>query len=402
MNKTIICLGVCALLFACSPPKKSDTTSSDNDSIAYAIKMADSEMARYPESWQLDFQTGLKWDYCHGLELQAFLDLYDRCGDQKYFDYALAYADTMIRDDGSITAYKLDEYNIDRINSGKFLFRIYDKTKNEKFKKAIDLLRSQLDTHPRNDDGGFWHKQIYPHQVWLDGIYMGSPFLAEYAARYNRPQDFADVINQIVVAAAHTYDPSNGLYRHAADVSRQMFWADKTTGQSAHAWGRAMGWYAMGILDALDFIPTNQEGRDEVLKIFNNIASQLKRIQDKDSGVWYQVLDRSGDEGNYLESSCSAMFIYSLFKGVRLGYIDASYKEIAERAYQGYIRTFVEFGSDGLMNINQACAVAGLGGANNRSGDYDYYINEQIRANDPKAVGPFIMAVLEREKAGFQ
>jgi len=362
-----------------------------------AIRIADSEMARCPESWQLDFQPTLKWDYCHGLELQAFLQLYERTGDEKYFDYALAYADTMIHDDGSITAYKLADYNIDRVNSGKMLFKLYDYTKDEKIKKAIDLLRSQLDTHPRNDDGGFWHKKIYPHQVWLDGVYMGSPFMAEYAARFNRPEDFKDVINQICVAAKHTYDPANGLYRHATDVSRQMFWADKETGQSKHVWGRALGWYAMAIVDALDFIPEDEPGRDSVLLILDNVVTQLRKIQDKKTGLWYQVLDRSGAKGNYLESSASAMFIYTLFKATRMGYIDASYREVAERSYQGFLKEFIKTDSNGLTDLTRACAVAGLGGKDNRSGDYDYYINEMIRANDPKAIGPFIMAVLERE-----
>lgn len=373
-------------------------TTDKNESIQYAIRIADSEMVRCPESWQLDFQPTLKWDYCHGLELQALLDLYDVCGDEKYFNYALAYADTMIHEDGSITAYNLQDYNIDRVNSGKMLFRLYDYTKDEKIKKAIDLLRSQLNTQPRNDDGGFWHKKIYPHQVWLDGVYMGTPFMAEYAARYNRPEDFADVINQIRMAAYHTYDPLNGLYRHACDVSHQMFWADKETGQSKHVWGRALGWYAMAIVDALDFIPAEQKGRDDVLAILNNIAGQLKKIQDEETGLWYQVLDRSGDKGNYLESSCSAMFIYSLLKATRMGYIDSSYREVAEKAYQGFIKEFVEYDENGLMNITQACAVAGLGGKDNRSGDYEYYIHEQIRSNDPKVIGPFIMAVLERAK----
>lgn len=362
-----------------------------------AIRIADSEMVRCPESWQLDFQPKLKWDYCHGLELQAFLQLYERTGDEKYFDYALAYADTMIHDDGSITEYKLEDYNIDRINSGKMLFKLYDYTKSEKIKKAIDLLRSQLDTHPRNEDGGFWHKKIYPHQVWLDGVYMGTPFMAEYAARFNRPQDFQDVINQICMAARHTYDPKNGLYRHATDVSRQMFWADKETGQSKHVWGRALGWYSMAIVDALDFIPAEEAGRDSVLAILNNIVSQLKKIQDKKTGLWYQVLDRSGDKGNYLESSCSAMFVYTLYKATRMGYIDSSYRDVAEKAYRGFLKEFIKENKDGLTDLTQACAVAGLGGKENRSGDYEYYINETIRANDPKAVGPFIMAVLERE-----
>lgn len=369
-----------------------------SNKLPWSVRMVESEMIRCPEAWQLDFQPKLKWDYCHGLELQSFLDVYDTYGDQRIFDYALSYADTMVNENGTIKTYKLEEYNIDRLNSGKFMFRIYDQTKNEKYRKAIDLLRSQLDTHPRNDDGGFWHKKIYPNQMWLDGLYMGAPFYAEYAFRHTRPQDYADIVNQFKTVARHTYDPSNGLYRHAADVSRRERWADPVTGQSAHSWGRAMGWYAMAFVDALDFIPKHEAGRDSMLVILNNIAEQVKRIQDKKTGLWYQVLDRSGDKGNYLESSASTMFVYALFKAVRMEYIDKSYLDVAIKGYKGILDNFIEVDKDGVVTITQACAVAGLGGKNYRMGDYDYYINETIRSNDPKAVGPFIMASLEWER----
>lgn len=369
-----------------------------SEPISYAVQIADAEMVRCPESWQLDFQQSLKWDYCHGVELQAFLNLYEVTGDKKYKAYAIAYADTMVNADGSIKTYKLEEYNIDRVNTGKVLFRIYEYTRDEKYKKAIDLLRSQMDTHPRNTDGGYWHKKIYPHQMWLDGLYMAEPFLAEYAARYNRPDDFREIVDQFLIVARHTYDPATGLYRHACDVSRQMFWADSITGQSKHAWGRAMGWYTMAFVDALDFIPENQPGRDSMLLILQNMVARLKEIQDPATGLWYQVLDRSGEEGNYLESSCSAMFMYTLFKALRKGYIDASYQEMAEKTYRGFIKTFLETGDDGLLNLTKTCAVAGLGGNGNRSGDYDYYIHELVRSNDPKAIGPFINAMIEREQ----
>lgn len=369
-----------------------------SDKQPWSVRMVESEMIRCPESWQLDFQPKLKWDYCHGLELQAMLDVYDTYGDKKIFDYALAYADTMIHNDGSIETYKLHEYNIDRLNSGKFLFRIYEQTKDEKYKKAIDLLRSQLDTHPRNEDGGFWHKKVYPNQMWLDGIYMGAPFYAEYAFRNNRVQDYQDIVNQFITVAHHTYDPKNGLYRHACDVSRKERWADPVTGQSQHSWGRAMGWYAMAFVDALDFIPKHEAGRDSMLVILNNIAAQVKRIQDPKTGLWYQVLDKSGEKGNYLESSCSTMFVYALFKAVRKGYIDKSYLKVALKGYQGILDNFIEVDKDGVVTITKACAVAGLGGKNYRMGDYTYYINETIRSNDPKAVGPFIMASLEWER----
>lgn len=369
-----------------------------SDKQPWSVRMVESEMIRCPESWQLDFQTRLKWDYCHELELQAMLDAYDTYGGEHIFDYAVAYADTMVQNDGSILTYTLNEYNIDRLNPGKYLFRIYDQTKDPKYKKAIDLLRSQLDTHPRNDDGGFWHKKVYPHQMWLDGVYMGSPFYAEYAFRNSRPQDYADVVKQFLLAAKHTYDPKTKLYRHATDVSRKERWGDPVTGQSAHSWGRAMGWYAMAIVDALDFIPKHEAGRDSMLVILNNIAEQVTRIQDSKTGLWYQVLDRSGDEGNYLESTCSTMFIYTLFKAVRMEYIDKSYLDVAIKGYKGILDNLIEIDENGVISITNCCAVAGLGGKNYRSGTYEYYLSELVRNNDPKAVGPFIMASLEWER----
>ncbi len=363
----------------------------------WSVRVAESEMARCPKAWQLDFQSKLKWDYCHGVELQAFLNLYDAYGDKKYFDYALAYCDTMTYADGSIESYRPLELSLDRINTGKIFFRIYEQTKDEKYKRAMDLLRAQLVAQPRTKEGGFWHKLVYPNQMWLDGIYMASPYYAEYAFRNNRPDDYQDVIRQLKVVAKHTYDPQTGLYRHAWDEKKTQQWADKKTGQSAHTWGRAMGWYAMALVDALEFIPKHEEGRDSVMAILDNVATQIKKWQDSKSGLWYQVIDCSGDKGNYLESSVSAMFVYALYKAVRLGFVDSSYMEVAEKGYNGILNEFVEVDDNGLVSITQTCAVAGLGGTPYRSGEYDYYIHETIRANDPKAVGPFINASLERE-----
>ena len=364
----------------------------------WSVRMVESEMARWPESWQLDFQPKLKWDYCHGLELQAMLDVYDRYGNDKIYEYALAYADTMVNADGTIKMYKREEFSLDRVNSGKFLFRIYEQTKDEKYRKALALMRSQFEDHPRNADGGFWHKKVYPNQVWLDGIYMGAPFYAEYAFRNNEVNAYKDIINQFLMAARHTYDPKTDLYKHACDVSRKEKWADPVTGQSQHSWGRALGWYAMAFVDALEFIPQHEAGRDSMIMVLDKVAGQIKRLQDEKTGLWYQVLDRSGDEGNYLESSCSVMFVYSLFKAVRKGYIDGSYLAVAEKGYKGILENFITTDENGMISITKACAVAGLGGKNYRMGDYDYYINEQIRDNDPKAVGPFILASLEWER----
>ena len=391
INRLILCGAVCCSvsLFA---QKKVSTE------LPWSVRVAESEMIRFPESWQLDFQPTLKWDYCHGVELQAFLNLYDAYGDKKYFDYALAYCDTMTHADGSIVTYRPSELSLDRINTGKIYFRIYEQTKQEKYKWAMENMRAQLVAQPRTEEGGFWHKMVYPHQMWLDGIYMASPFYAEYAFRNNRPHDYQDVIRQFKVVAKHTYDPKTGLYRHAWDEKKTQKWADKKTGQSAHTWGRAMGWFSMALVDALEFIPKHEAGRDSVMAILDNVATQIKRWQDKDSGVWYQVIDRSGEAGNYLEATVSAMFIYTLYKAVRLGYIDASYLDVAEKAYNGFQKQFVKVDKDGVVSVSNCCAVAGLGGNPYRSGDYDYYIHERIRDNDPKAMGPFINLCLERER----
>ena len=364
----------------------------------WSVRMAESEMIRTPKGWQLDFSTAPKWNYCHGLVLQSMMDVYDRYGDKKFYDYALAYADTMVQNDGSIMTYKVDDYTFDRLNSGRILFRIYEQEKQEKYKKAMDLLRTQFDGHPRNDDGGFWHKKVYENQVWLDGVYMSMPYYAEYAFRNNDVDVYQDIVNQFRTVAKHTYDAGNDVYRHACDVSKRQKWADPVTGQSQHCWGRAMGWFAMACVDVLDFMPEHEPGREEILAILEKLVKQIKDRQDAKTGVWYQVIDRSGDEGNYLEATCSTMFVYTLLKAVRNGYIDPSYKDVAEKGYRGILKEFVKVDENGIVSIEKCCAVAGLGGKNNRSGDYQYYLNEPIRANDPKAVGPFILASLEWER----
>lgn len=364
----------------------------------WSVRMAESEMIRTPKGWQLDFSTAPKWNYCHGLVLQSMMDVYDRYGDKKFYDYALEYADTMVQNDGSILTYKVEDYTYDRLNSGRILFRIYEQEKQEKYKKAMDMLRTQFDGHPRNEDGGFWHKKVYENQVWLDGVYMSMPYYAEYAFRNNDVEVYKDIVNQFRTVAKHTYDAKNDVYRHACDVSKRQKWADPVTGQSQHCWGRAMGWFAMACVDVLDFMPVHEPGREDILSILNKLAKQIKNRQDAKTGVWYQVIDRSGDEGNYLEATCSTMFVYTLLKAIRKGYIDPSYMEVAEKGYRGILKEFVRVDKEGVVSIEKCCAVAGLGGKNYRSGDYQYYLNEPIRANDPKAVGPFILASLEWER----
>ncbi|HEV7241743.1 MAG TPA: pectinesterase family protein [Thermoanaerobaculia bacterium] len=369
----------------------------------WSARMADSVMKRTPDPLWLDAREAPRWEYTPGLVLKAMFEVWQRTGDDRYWKYAHAYYDAFVNADGSIRAYNKDEYNIDRINPGKPLFLLYEKTKEEKYRKAIELLRQQMREHPRTKEGGFWHKKRYPYQMWLDGLYMGAPFLAQYGKTFNEPALFDEVINQFVWMESHARDEKSGLLYHGWDESRQQKWSDPQTGRSPALWGRAMGWYAMGLVDTLDFIPLEHPRRKELIGILQRLSKAITKVQDPKSGVWWQVVDQPGREGNYREASVSVMFSYALLKGSRFGYIDKKYGDVGRRAYRGVLKEFIEVDKDGVVNIHHVCEVAGLGGdpekgERYRSGTYEYYVTEKIRSNDPKAVGPFIFASLEMER----
>lgn len=362
-----------------------------------AFQFANSEMKRFPEAWQLDHGKRLYFGYSQGLGCQAMLAVWKKTGDRKYLDYVIDWADTLINDKGEIHLYKVEAYNIDYIKSGTILFDVWKQTGNNKYKLAMDRLVEQMKNHPRTHEGAFWHKLVYPHQIWLDGLYMGSPFLAQYAATFNKPELMNDVMNQFLVCAKRTYDPATGLYYHAWDESKSQSWANKHTGQSPNFWGRSIGWWFMALVDVLDFVPANHPQRPELIKIIKNLSPVLPRYQHK-TGLWYQVLDKGDKHGNYLEASVSAMFMYSYAKAVNKGYIVKKYKGIAEKAYKGLMENLIIKNSDGTLTLTKCCAVAGLGGNPYRDGSFEYYINERIRDNDAKATGPFIMGCLQLNK----
>ncbi len=387
----LIALAAILCLTACTPKCR------------LSVDMVRSEMSRCEDGAHLDGMDGkLKWNYTTGLELKAFLDVYLEYGDESIYEYVEQWYDSIIDEEGNIQTYKREKFNTDHVCPARTLFYLYERTGKEKYLKAIELVRSQLDEHPRTSEGGFWHKQTYPWQMWLDGLYMAQPFYAEYTSKFeateNRDSIYRDIINHFNVVAEHTYDPATGLFRHAWDESRDMFWCDKTTGQSQHAWGRALGWYCMAIVEVLDWIPAETEGSETLISRLQQIYKALPDYQDEETGMWYQVLDCPGREGNYVEATCNAMFIYTALKASRLGYLDASLRAWAEDLYGKFVETFIRENEDGTLSMTQCCAVAGLGGKENRSGYYDYYINERICENDPKGVGPFIWASLEMER----
>jgi unsaturated rhamnogalacturonyl hydrolase len=390
---SIVMLSIVTVVASCQSPQVKEKSNEP-----WSVKMASSEMLRNPDASYLDFNKEPKWNYTNGLVCSAIEQVWRRTRDEKFYNYVKAYADKMIGEDGVIKGYKPTEYNIDKVNSGKFLFDLVEQTGAEKYKKAIHALRDQMKTHPRTSEGGYWHKQIYPHQMWLDGLYMGAPFLAEYAKVFNEPAMFDDVVLQIQLIDKHTYDPKSGLFYHAWDESKEQRWANKTDGKSPHVWGRAMGWFAMALVDVLDFLPADHPGRKDVLKVADKMALAVEKYQDKSSGVWFQVMDEPTREGNYLESSASSMFTYFMVKGVKRGYIDKKYMASAKRGYDGIIKRFIKVDEKGQTHITEVCSVAGLGGNPYRDGTFEYYISEPKRDNDPKGVGPFIMLALEFEE----
>lgn len=336
------------------------------------------------------------WTYEQGVQLKAVEQVWYATGDPKYFDFIKRGMDFWLDKDGKLSKYNLEEYNIDHVTPGRALMTLYRVTNDKKYKEASELIRSQLKTHPRTKEGGFWHKKIYPWQMWLDGLYMGQPFYAEYSMVWNE-DNWNDIANQFVWMEKHARDPKTGLLYHGWDESKEQKWANKETGLSPHVWGRAMGWYAIALADTLDYFPKNHPRRAELVAIFNREAEAISKYQDKKTGVWYDIIDLPERKPNYLESSASAMFVYSLAKGVRQGNLSEKYLETVRKGWAGIQKEFIKELSDGSLDWEGTVSVSGLGGNPYRDGSFDYYMSEKLRTNDVKGLGPAVMAAVEIE-----
>jgi len=335
------------------------------------------------------------WNYETGVILFAFEKLAQATGKNEYKDYTKKIIDHFINDDGTIRTYVMEEYNLDNIPAGRLLLQLYKETKEEKYKKAADLLYQQMCWQPRNKAGGIWHKLKYPTQMWLDGLYMGQPFVSEYASMFNDSSRFDDVVKQFVLMEKYSRDPKTGLLYHGWDESHLQKWANPNTGTSPEFWNRAMGWYVMGLVDVLDYLPPKHKGRAELISILNRLSKAVVRFQDKNEGVWWMITDKKDQPMNYLESSGSAMFVYALAKSIRKGYISKTYTTAVEKGYKGLIKKFIVKDSIGNIHYTQAISGAGLGGNPYRDGSYSYYVSEPKRDDDLKAIGPFIQVCIE-------
>ena len=389
--KSFVYLLAIALFFSCSPSskkaKKSETTEK------WSVRMANSVMTRYDSLGYYNNRTRMGWSY----DVAMLGSAIDRLGekDQKYSKYMTDYVDRMVEEDGSIPRYRMSKFNIDLINPAKNLITLYKRSGNEKYHKALGQFIAQMEQHPKTKTGGFWHKKIYPWQMWLDGIYMGSPFLAQYAKEFNDPRWFDVVARQITLIHEKTLDPKTGLLYHAWDESKEQRWSNPENGQSPHFWSRSIGWYVMAIVDVLDYLPEDHPQREAIINILQQTCDALMKVQDKESGVWYQVLDQGNREGNYLEGSGTAMYIYAFAKGAKNGYLEKNYLDIANKAFDNMLKTFITEDENGLISMVNICGSCGLGGNPYRDGSYEYYVTEKIVTNDCKGVAPFIFAAVE-------
>jgi len=362
---------------------------------SYAEGMAKTVMSIWKDSLSSGGRPA-KWTYDQSVVLQGIQDLWRTTGDGKYFNYIQKSMDLFVEDNGNIRTYKYDNLTLDNVAPGRDLLFLYNVTGKKKYLDAVNMLRNQLRSQPRTNEGGFWHKKIYPNQMWLDGLYMAEPFYAEYANTFHEDSDFNDIARQFIIMEKKARDPKTGLLYHGYDESKEQNWANKKTGLSPNFWARAMGWYGMGLVDALEYFPENHPERKALIAILSRFAEAIANVQDQKTGLWWDVLNFPNRKGNYLEASASSMFVYTLAKAVRLGYLPSSFLPVAKKGYGGIIKKFISI-DNGQMNLQGTVSVSGLGGKPYRDGSYQYYISEKVVTNDPKGVGAFILASNEIE-----
>jgi unsaturated rhamnogalacturonyl hydrolase len=383
------------LVLGCSASDNIELNNNQNS----AKLFVDNLIALHPDT--LAYKTeakSYKWNYEQGLVLESIYRLWTKTKDEKYFNYIKKNIDYYVDEDGSIKTYKLNDFNIDNVAPGRVLLHLYETTKQNKYKLAADTLIRQLQLHPRTSEGGFWHKKIYPNQMWLDGLYMAEPFYSEYSVMFNSQKNFDDIANQFLLIKKHLYDEKTGLYFHGWDESKQQKWADPIKGTSPNFWGRSLGWFMMAMVDVLKSFPENHKDRNEILIMFQELSTALLTYQDEKSKLWYQVVDKSNEPGNYIETSASSMFIYAFARGFNEGYLDESFKDIAKESFVSLTSNYIEKDNLGRYFLTNVCSVSGLGGNPYRDGSFEYYISEPKRNNDFKGYGALILAADEISK----
>ncbi len=369
------------------------------DELPTSQRAANAAIARWPDGRTVPAGAPWAWNYEIGTLLQGVDSVWLATVDPRYFNYIKDSVDQLVTPDGAIPTLKPEEQQLDNILLGRQLLFLYGVTQNKRYLTAATFLYGQLAQQPRNADGGYWHKQRYPNQMWLDGLYMAEPLRAQYAALSHHPEEFADITHQFELIQQHLRDPKTGLLYHGWDASKQERWANKETGDSSQFWARGMGWYMMALVDTLDYYPEGDPGRTRLIGFLRQTAEAVARYQDQKSGLWYTMVNKPSEKGNYFESSSACMFVYAFARGVRHGYLPASYLANAKRGYKGILDHFVSFAPESEVNFTGTVKASGLGGEPYRDGTYAYYIGEKVITNDAKGVGAFLMASSEMEYA---
>ncbi|WP_213806817.1 glycoside hydrolase family 88 protein [Granulicella sp. dw_53] len=364
-----------------------------------SAKMADTVMKAWPAGLVSTENNPGKWAYEEGVLLDGLAAEWHTTADGREFKYIKAAVDKYVSADGEIKGYSVEAHSLDNIEMGRAVMLVYRVTQQERYYKAAKFIHEQLAVQPRTASGGYWHKQIYPNQMWLDGAYMAGPFRAAYAATFQERGDFDDIAKELLLMDGKMRDPKTGLLKHGWDESKQMAWADKTTGLSPELWARAIGWYAMALVDVLDWFPKDHPERAKLVAALNRTAAAIVQYQDKQTGLWWQVMDKAGKAGNYPEASASCMFVYALAKGARMGYLPIADEAVAKRGWEGVQKRFVTADADGAVTLHGTVKVGGLGGSPYRSGTYEYYIGEKIIDQDAKGVGAYLLAGSEMEQS---
>ncbi|WP_294960790.1 glycoside hydrolase family 88 protein [uncultured Flavobacterium sp.] len=388
------------LLFNVFAIAQNQTDASENV-IPYDLKWSErtalSILSKYPNAWQLDGNDKPKWDYKMGFVLSGFEKLYQKTNNKKYLNYIKEYVDGMIDSTGNIKKYDVKEYNIDCLNPGKLLFNLYDITKDSRYLQIIGKLRNQLESQPRTPSGGFWHKQIYPNQMWIDGLYMAEPFYAQFTVKYEKGKSLDDIAKQFELVQNHIVDPKTGLVYQAWDESKEIAWADKQTGTSPTIWGRGIGWYMVALVETLDYFPKSHPKHKVLVEYLKQIAKNVNQYK-SENGLWYQVADKPELYANYVEPSASGMIIYAFAKGASRGYLASSYKTAAKKSFDSFVKEFVKVDKKGEVNILNVSSNVGLGGKPFRDGTNDYYLSSKTKENGAIGLGAFLLASIELEK----
>ncbi len=359
----------------------------------WAVRTVETLLKREPE-----VNLKGKWEYEDGLMLDGVMSVYERTHNKSYLDYIKHYFDTYISENGAVKGYDPSLFRLDDINNGKVLLKLYKLTNDKKYKRVLDRQFQQLQNQPRTASSLFWHKKSYPNQVWLDGIYMGDVFYAEYLENFQDNPSYDDVIHQFLKSYEIAIDKETELCYHAVDESRKMYWSNKENGHSPHFWLRSLGWYVMAMTDVIEHLPEDNTGREQILQNLNKLLTALRNVADPSTNLWYQIPDEGNRLMNYLESSGSLMILNAIAKSLRMGYLnDDSWQEFLVSGWENALKQFISITNEGFVNVNKIAHVGGLGGPNHRDGSFAYYMSEPIVANDHKGTGPFIMLANEMQ-----